>query len=69
MGIEYIGKKRLNWETMQDHGMARQVYKAMQSRFESTCSLCQGKIEMGASIWFSLDRTAMHRDCRPRLGV
>jgi hypothetical protein len=70
MSIEIIGKKRLNWTILQDHGMARHTYKAMVSRFDSTCSVCQGKIETGTPIWFHLqDRTAMHEDCRPRQGV
>ena len=70
MSIEYTGKKRLNWQTMQDHGMARKTYRAMKSKFESTCSVCQGKIETGASIWYDrLNKTAMHKECRPRLGV
>lgn len=70
MSIEIIGKKRLNWQTMQDHGMARHTYKAMVSRFDSRCSICQSKIETGASIWYhKLDKTAMHQACRPQEGV
>jgi hypothetical protein len=70
VGIEYIGKKHLDWSKLQDHGMARTRYKAIQSRFESTCSICQGKIEAGTPIWYDkLDRTAMHLDCRPQVGV
>ncbi len=70
MGIEYAGKKRLNWEKLQDHGMARPKYKLMQSKYEGICSVCRGKIDIGASIWYDkLDRTAMHHDCRPQEGV
>jgi len=70
MSIEIIGKKRLNWTTLQDHGMARREYRAMKSRFNSKCSVCQEAIETGAAIWYhKQDKTAMHEACRPRQGV